>query len=231
LLDDDELALKEIERSRYRDELKLKQLRFSQQQISELLAVYDTQRDEVLQRQVDKEMQIQMEKAEAVNELYQQSFQFISDLSSLFLGKSENDAKKAFKIDKALKLVEATNSGIQGTINAYSNAELSPYARINPAWPAIRAGIAGAFAAANIAKIASSQYNGASSTSTGGGAAGGGGGGAQPVFNIVGQSSENQLAETISRQQNQPVKAYVVTSEVSTGLSLDRNRINNSTFL
>lgn len=71
----------------------------------------------------------------------------------------------------------------------------------------------------------------------GGGSAGGGSsvGGAAPApqaqFNIVGQSSNNQLAQTIAGAQQQPVQAFVVAGEVSTQQALDRNKINNSTFL
>lgn len=69
----------------------------------------------------------------------------------------------------------------------------------------------------------------------GGGSAGGGSsvGGAAPAaqFNIVGQSSTNQLAGTIANRQQQPLRAYVVGNDVSTQQELDRNRIQNSTFL
>lgn len=69
----------------------------------------------------------------------------------------------------------------------------------------------------------------------GGGASGGGGGtgagGPQAQFNIVESSGTNQLAATIASQQNQPVNAYVVGTDVSTQQALDRNRITNATFL
>jgi hypothetical protein len=64
-----------------------------------------------------------------------------------------------------------------------------------------------------------------------GGSSGGGAGAPQAQFNIVGSSGTNQLAATIGAQQNQPVNAYVVGSDVSTQQSLDRNRVNNATFL
>jgi hypothetical protein len=56
---------------------------------------------------------------------------------------------------------------------------------------------------------------------TGGGA---GGGVMAPSFNVVGNNGMNQLAQL----QQQPVKAYVVGSEVSTQQALDRNRITNA---
>lgn len=94
-------------------------------------------------------------------------------------------------------------------------------------------------AAASITSILAQTIGSLSSSIGGGGGAGGGGaaagggsgGGGQAQFNIVGQSTTNQLAETISRQTGEPVKAFVVASEVTTAQSLDRNRIQNSTFL
>lgn len=47
-----------------------------------------------------------------------------------------------------------------------------------------------------------------------------------PAFNVVGQSPINQLAQTIGGQQ--PVKAYVVSSDVTTAQQLDRNIISES---
>jgi len=62
---------------------------------------------------------------------------------------------------------------------------------------------------------------------------GGGGGGSRgasapsapqaPAFNVVGAAPENQLAETIGNRENKPVKAFVVSQEVSTQQALDRN--------
>jgi hypothetical protein len=94
-------------------------------------------------------------------------------------------------------------------------------------------------AAASIASILASGIGQASQIMGGGagGAGGGGGGGAegggapQAQFNIVGTSGTNQLAATIGAQQQQPINAYVVGSDVSTQQSLDRNRVNNATFL
>jgi len=83
----------------------------------------------------------------------------------------------------------------------------------------------------NVKKIASQKFDGGGSPSGGGG---GGGGGASlpdvqqlaPSFNIVGNSNVNQL----SQLQNQPMKAYVVSGDVSSAQSLDRNRIENATL-
>lgn len=48
---------------------------------------------------------------------------------------------------------------------------------------------------------------------------------AAPAFNIVGASGQSQLAQLISGQTGQPIKAYVVAGEVTTAQSLERNKI------
>jgi hypothetical protein len=63
---------------------------------------------------------------------------------------------------------------------------------------------------------------------------GGGGGGSIPAmppsFNIVGQSDTNQLADAIGGQTQQPVQAFVVSSEVTTAQELDRNIIDGASI-
>lgn len=89
-------------------------------------------------------------------------------------------------------------------------------------------------AAGSIASIAATTITswnksaGGSGGSSGGGAGGAGG---APQFNIVGSSGNNQLAASIASQQNQPVRAYVVGTDITTQQSIDRNIVRNSTFL
>ena len=51
-----------------------------------------------------------------------------------------------------------------------------------------------------------------------------------PAFNIVGQSSTDQLAEAITGQTQEPIKAYVVSNDVTTAQSLDRNIVQGATI-
>ena len=53
---------------------------------------------------------------------------------------------------------------------------------------------------------------------------------AAPQFNVVGASSTNQLAQSIGQQQGQPIKAYVVASDVTTQQGLTRNIVNTATL-
>ena len=81
----------------------------------------------------------------------------------------------------------------------------------------------------NVAKIASQKFEGGGSSGGGGGAPAGGGGGGQvqaPQFQTIGTSGINQLATL----QQQPTKAYVVSGEVTSAQSLDRNRLQNATL-
>ena len=61
------------------------------------------------------------------------------------------------------------------------------------------------------------------SLSSGGGRAGGGegGGGRAFDFNLVGSTGTNQLAEAVGGQFQQPVQAYVVSSEMTSQQELD----------
>ena len=44
-----------------------------------------------------------------------------------------------------------------------------------------------------------------------------------PSFNLIGQGGLNQVAQSLNQQNDQPLKAYVVSKEVSTNQELDRN--------
>lgn len=51
-----------------------------------------------------------------------------------------------------------------------------------------------------------------------------------PSFNIVGQGGANQLAESIGSQEKQPIKAYVVSSDVTSAQSMERNIVESASI-
>ena len=51
-----------------------------------------------------------------------------------------------------------------------------------------------------------------------------------PAFNIVGQSETSQLTETIAGANQEPIKAYVVSNDITTAQSLDRNIVQGATI-
>lgn len=155
-----------------------------------------------------------------------QAFTAIGDIIGAFTTKNEKDARKQFEIQKAFNLAAAvtnTAMAVTGALTAGGNP-----IKLATGMQFVEAGIAAAVGAANIIKIASSKF--------GGGGGGGGnnapapaGGGAavmSPNFNVVGSSGVNQLAQI----QQQPTRAYVVSGDVATGLSLERNRLQNASF-
>ena len=91
-------------------------------------------------------------------------------------------------------------------------------------------------AATSIASILAASIGQAKAITGGGGISSGGGGmgggtaPAAPAFNVVGASATNQLAQTIGNQQQQPIKAYVVSNDVTTAQSLDRNIISSASI-
>ena len=132
------------------------------------------------------------------------------------------------KVGKAAAIAQAGISGAEATINAFKTASNNPITTLFPPYPFIQAGIAAAFAAKNIAAIKSAPTMGGS-----------GGGGATPSapprpappsFNIVGAAPESQLAQTIGEKEDKPVKAFVVSNDVTTAQSLDRNIIESASI-
>ena len=53
---------------------------------------------------------------------------------------------------------------------------------------------------------------------------------APPAFNVVGASETNQLAQSIGQDEKQPLKAYVVSNEVSDAQALDRNIVESASI-
>ena len=51
-----------------------------------------------------------------------------------------------------------------------------------------------------------------------------------PAFNVVGASDTNQLADAIGGQSQEPVKAYVVSGDVTSAQSMDRNIVEGASI-
>lgn len=59
---------------------------------------------------------------------------------------------------------------------------------------------------------------------------GGSQGSQEPAFNLIGSGGQSQLAAAIASQQQSPVRAYVVSGDVTTAQSLERNRITEASI-
>ncbi len=51
-----------------------------------------------------------------------------------------------------------------------------------------------------------------------------------PDFNIIGSTGVNQLATAIGETTQEPIKAYVVSSDVTTAQELDRNIVDSASL-
>jgi hypothetical protein len=150
-----------------------------------------------------------------------QGFQLIADFAESFAGDDVKRQKKAFQIKKAADIAAATVDGYRAVLSTYAQTPGGPVLK------GIAAGVAGGFAALQIANIARQQFEGEGgsgdfSADTGGGA----GEVITPEFNVVGDAGINQLAQL----QQQPTQAFVVSGEVTSAQALDRNRVTNATL-
>ena len=160
-------------------------------------------------------------------EAAQSTLSTISSLTELFGKKNEKAAKKAFQINKAAQIANATIDTYKSATSAYGS-QLVVGDPTSPIRASIAAGIAIAAGLVNVAKIASQKFEGGGSSGGGSAPSSGGGGGSMqaPNFNVIGSSGVNQLAQI----QQQPTRAYVVSGDVANVLSLERNRLQNATL-
>jgi hypothetical protein len=160
-----------------------------------------------------------------------QGLTLISDLSEVFAKKGEKQAKKAFEIQKAASIAAAVITTYQSAVSAYQSQFLPLPDPTSPIRGAIAAGIAVAAGLGNVAKIASQKFEGSGSISASATPSGGGGGGGgsviTPNFNLVGNA---QATNPLAGLGEGLIQAYVVSGDVTTAQSLDRNRVNNATF-
>ena len=191
----------------------------------------------------DKEIEFQKNKDEAIAASKQNLNNIMSGLEASGLAKT----KAGQVISKAIAL---TQIGIDSAVaiskaSTLANAEGVAAQLAFPLVPGIGTiarvvsyASTAASVIGNIARarqlLSSGSAGGGSAPSGGSGATGGAGGGAAapaaPAFNVVGASPTNQLAQTIGNQQQQPIKAYVVSNDVTTAQSLDRNIISSASI-
>ena len=170
------------------------------------------------QEQSDARKKIAELEARAKQELLQLGAQALA-LAANLLGES-TDAGKAAAI------ASTTISTYLAAQSAYASqmAILTPDA---PFRAALAAGIAVASGLSNVQKILSVQ------TPNGGGGGGGvpsGGAPQAPNFNVVGTAGANANQIANLSQSQKPLKAYVVSQDVTTQQALDRNIIKSSSL-
>lgn len=167
----------------------------------------------------DKALQDKLARQQASVDMASSALDAINGLVQAFAGDNEAAQKKAFAIDKAVNIAKAVMNTATGVSQALAS---SP-----PPLSFVNAGIAASVGAAQIATIAKTKFGGGSASASASIPSAPSVTARPAEFNIIGNSGTNQLAETLS---GQPMKAYVVGSEVTTQQALDRNRVNNASI-
>ena len=212
----------EVERKRYLEEIEADHK-------AKIKAIEDAAAAEKKKKDAD-ELKAAQELNQAKMGLAIDAFGALIALNNAFAGATEEQQRKAFQRDKALKIGQAIMSTAQAVTSALAQT-------IDPTPLQVlrfgNAAVAAAMGIAQVATIAKTQFNPSGGSSSGGGmpsiSAPTSGGGA-PQFNTVGTSGFNQLSDSIAGQNNRPVQAYVVANNVSSAQSLERNRVQQASF-
>lgn len=152
----------------------------------------------------------------------------ISALADAFSGESEERQKKNFKIQKALSLAQATLAGVEGVQNAFTTAQKSPITALFPGYPFVQAGIAGAFALAQVAAISKQKFE--SSGGAGAISVPTGGAGQAPVSQAPQAPQNFEAPQQLSAATDTTVKAYVLSGDVRSTQEADAKLANRRTI-
>jgi len=212
--------IQKIELEKERKIAELERLKATEEEKANIIAFYDGKITDAKDKNEEKEKQLKKIRTK----------QTLSDAKNTF-NQIAQLAGEDSKVGKAFAIASATISGVEGVQNAYSTAQKSPITTVFPAYPIVSAGLAAAVAVKNIATIKKQDPSGKGASAS-----------PQrpsgipptpsipPAFNVVGASGTNQLADAIGGQTQQPVQAYVVSSEVTTAQELDRNIIDDASI-
>jgi hypothetical protein len=137
---------------------------------------------------------------EAVDNAASKGFDFLLNLNAAFGKNSEKAAKRDFQLNKAKNLAEAGADGTKAVLSTFANTPTGLGGKIAAAT------LAGLFAASNIARIAATQFNGAS---------GGGGGVSLPSTSAgVGGADVGTITNTTTTIGGSS-QVYVLEQDIS----------------
>ena len=147
--------------------------------------------------------------------LAEQGFDIINQLAALSGDKSKAAAKRAFEINKVFQIAQATMEGYRAVISTYAQTPGGVVLK------SIAAGIAGTFAALQIAKISQSKFDSTKFDKTSTNLPGGDLTAAAPTQTTAPQTPGR--VSNLTGSQTTTVKAIVVESDITT----TQKRINS----
>jgi len=202
----------------------------------------------------ENELAEETARLESKRNLYKQGTIAFQDAQNELTAYQQANGQNQITIDKAIgkskeKIAMDTLGAIAGVLGqnskfgkalAITSAIRDTYTGANKAiaqggiWGAVAAAGVLASGFANVKQIIGTKEPSQPSFAKGGG----GGGGvstpsapsAPPAFNVVGASGTSQLADAIGGQSQQPTRAYVVSDDVTSAQSMDRNIIDGASI-
>ena len=212
--------IQKIELEKERKIAELERLKATEEEKANIIAFYDGKITDAKDKNEEKQKRLKEIRTK----------QTLSDAKNTF-NQIAQLAGEDSKVGKAFAIASATISGVEGVQNAYTTAQKSPITTFFPAYPVVSAGLAAAVAVKNIATIKKQDPSGRGASASPSKPSGiPPTPSIPPSFNIVGASGTNQLADAIGGQTQQPIQAFVVSSEVTTAQELDRNIIDDASI-
>ena len=214
-IENDYLRLQaQLDIAKQEDEIESKRLTEKRDQYKQGTQAYVDANNELLayqQENANTQVQIEKDLNKSKKDLTTQA---LTDMATI-VGKNS-------KFGKAIAIVQAIRDTYAGANKALAQGGIFGF--IGAA-----AVIAGGIA--NVKTITSTPEP----TPPSGASVGGGGSipampSAPPAFNVVGQGETSQLADAIGSQASEPVRAYVVSNDVTTAQGLERNIVEGATI-
>jgi hypothetical protein len=194
--------------------------------------------NDFLESEAQREIDIETNKTNAINEQLRERIrneeltreqrdlinQEIARNDAELVTKQNKINEKRFKQQKAFNIAMAVIDTYVAANQALKDVTLvSTFAKVAAMVSIIATGLA------NVATISRQQFVARASRAPAlRGSAGGES--SAPVFNVVGSSGQNQLAQAIEGITADPIKAYIVSSEVTSAQELDRKIIQSASI-
>ena len=229
-LDIERLDTESLPRLQKREAQKVDVRTSSEEQVNRYVRKVNDNYTGYFRNQSEERKQIILQENAARLDITSNVLSSVENLTRAFGERNEENAKKAFNVQKALGIAQVginTASAIMKVAAETTDPTPVQAFRIGNM---IAMGVAGA---AQIAAIAMQKFQpsgGTASTTTPSVNTGGGGTSPTqpPSFNVVGQSGFNQVAGALGQQQ--PIQAFVVAGDVTSAQQLQNNTITQATF-
>lgn len=184
-----------------------------------------------VQEEIDRKMRVYDTIAQGIkrtSDLSNAGFQLADALGKQDEKSKEKRAKAAFNVNKALSLATATVDATKGVQKAFAETtDFTPTQSLRTA----NAVIAGIVGAGNIASIAAQKFEGGGSRGASNVPSPAAESNQAPAFNLVeGTGDNSSIQRSIENQGAKPLKAYVVSGEVQSQASLDRQIQDSSSI-